>query len=385
MNRPKSLCFRRACFALVVLASGGTLSGAGALAQGNPGVTVEELQSALAERDAIIIDLLNRVRSLERDRNISQGQARPARPAAEMSAAIAARPEDTPAGGESAIDELAAERALERGLVQEGARLLAPGQIDLSPAFTLTRSNTMYPAALASDEASFVGEVSETYDISERRTDIRVGLPWDSQLEIGLPYVHVEQEIETTINGGIRSVTDQSGAGFADATIGFSRVLASERGARPNLIGRLLWLTGSGDEQDGPVALGGGQSGFGGRLSAHWRRDPVVFLLSGGYTRFDADGILTRGDSIDLSLGLGLALSPDTAMVFTVNNTLADELKRNGVAVAGTDRLTSTLDFSVSTTLGRRLFLRGYTAAGLTDDSPDYRFGISLSARFDPR
>ena len=64
---------------------------------------------------------------------------------------------------------------------------------------------------------------------------------------------------------------------------------------------------------------------------------------------------------------------------------LVDAVRQHHAQLAGTDQLVSTLDFTVSTTLGRRLYLRGYTAAGLTEDSPDYRFGIAVSARFDTR
>lgn len=354
----------------------------GVLAQDADSVTVQQLQQALAERDAIIVDLLNRVRALEQDRSASASGARTAIAAPASAATRQPGPEDE---GDFTIDELAAERALERGLIQEGVRLLGPGQFEVEPSFAFSHRNGMYPAALMSGDSSVVGEISRTYDVHERRTNLRVGLPWASQLEIGIPYVIVDRKIEIGVDGTVESSMEASGSGPGDATIGFSKVLAAERGARPNLIGRLVWLSGSGDERDGVIALGGGYSGFGGRLSAYWRRDPVVLLLGGGYTRYDAGSALKPGDSLDFSVGLGLALSPETALVFSLNQTLADEFERDGVKLPGTDRLASTLDFSVSTTLGRRLFLRGYTAAGLTDESPDYAFGLSLSSRFDRR
>jgi len=355
--------------------------------QNGGSVTVERLQEALATRDAVIVDLLNRVRALEQDRNENDPGTRPDVAASEPSASLAVvdRPEAADPHGDFQIDESAAERALERALVQEGARLLQFGQLDVEPRFAAARRNGRFPAAVADSDATFIGEISRTYEVHEREVDLRAGLPWDSQLEIGLPYITVDREIETDIAGTVRSVTKESGSGAGDATVGLSKVLATESGVRPNLIGRLIWLTGSGDRRDGEFLLGSGYAGFSGRLSASWRRDPVVLLVSGGYTRYEDDADIRPGDSLNISLGLGLALSPETALQVSLNQTVANEVERNGIALRGTDRLTSTLDLAVSTTLGPRVYLRGYTSVGLTDESPDYGFGASLTSRFDFR
>lgn len=363
------------------------LSALTANAQDAAPVTIEQLRNELARRDAIIIDLLDRVAALEGERKIDT-------PDTETDATVGAAPQAPTvaaarAGARSSsdfeVDPLAAERALERGLVREGARLLPPGQLELEPGFTYSHRNGMTPAALMSGNTSLVGEISRTYELLERRTNLRVGLPWASQLEIGLPYVTVDRKIETGVDGSVVSVVEDSGSGRGDAVIGWSKVLTTEAGARPNLIGRLIWLSGNGDERDGDVVLGGGYSGLGARLSASWRRDPVVLLVSGGYTRYDDDPVLRPGDTLDVSLGLGLALSPETAMLLSLNQLFADEFERDGVALRGTDRRTSNLELAVSMTLGRRLFLRGYTTAGLTSESPDYNFGLSLTSRFQMR
>ncbi len=370
-----------AAVVLVALASTGTQ------AQDTGTITIEQLQEALATRDAVIVDLLNRVRALEQSQNTSERGALLGAAATEIpvSRSVVDRPEAAGGQGDFDIDRLAAERALERALVQEGARLLRPGQLDVEPRFAAARSNGMFPAELMSGESSIVGEISQTYDVHERGVNLRVGLPWDSQLEFGLPYVTVVREIQTGIDGTVQSVTKESGSGAGDALLSVSKVLAAESGARPNLIGRLMWLTGSGDQRDGEFVLGAGYAGFAGRLSASWRRDPVVLLVSGGYTRYDDDADIRPGDSLNVSLGLGLALSPETALQFSLNQTFTSEFERNGVALRGTDRLSSTLDLAVSTTLGPRMFLRGYTTAGLTDESPDYGIGVSLTSRFDLR
>jgi hypothetical protein len=357
-----------------------------AVAQPQDNVTVDVLRKELAARDAVIVDLLDRVRALEAARAGTDGANGAAGGRHSDPTLIPAAPEPGPRPtGEFAIDESQAERALERGLVEEGARLLRPGQVELTPGFLLTHDKGMFPTALMVNDGSVVGEIEQTFDIYERTADLRIGLPLDAQLDVGVPYRVVDQETRTGIDGAIQSVEDQTGSGFGDISVGLAKVLATEDSWRPNLIGRLVWLSGSGDERDGAVFLGGGNSGIGTQLNAYWRRDPVVFLMSGGYTHFASDGMVRPGDSIDLSLGLGLAVSPETALIFSLDQSFIGEFERNGVTLAGTDRLSSTLGLSASTILGRKLFLRVNAGVGLTEDTPDYRFGVSLGSRFDAR
>jgi hypothetical protein len=354
-------------------------------AQGPETVTLEQLREELAERDAIIIELLDRVRALEDDR----GDAREAPPVSQSgprSESTSATADITQDEGESlVVDELLAERALERGLVMEGTRLLTPRQIEFTPSFNLSREEGMFPIALMVGDETAVGEVERTIDVNLRKADLRFGLPRQLQLEIGVPYQVVDQEIETAIGGTVQSANHQTGSGFGDLTVGLAKVLADEKERRPNLIGRLIWLTGSGDERDDRVFLGGGHAAVRAQLGASWRRDPVVFLMSGGYTHFEEDGTLQPGDSYDLSLGLGLAVSPDTALIFSLNQTSLDEFRRDEIKLPGTDRLSSTLGLSASTIVGRRLLLQVNTNVGLTEDASDYQFGLALSSRFDSR
>jgi len=353
-------------------------SGAGnrAVAQPKTNVTTEDLRDALAERDAIIIDLMHRVEALEHERASRPGDAEIA------SAGETLRTDATHSDAESevSIDELRAERALERSLVEEGARLLPPGRLEIVPGFTVRHYETDFPSVLSMGSENIIGEEYNKLDLYEREIDLRFGLPWASQLEIGIPYRKIERQMKTAgMIGSVQSVVDQSGSGAGDITLGFAKILASESNVRPNLIGRLVWLTGSGDERDGAVQLGGGTSGVGAQLSASWRRDPVVFTVSGDYTHYDEHDGLRPGESVGVSLGLGLAINPDTALMFSLDQAESREFERNGVKLAGTDGTFTTLGLSAATILGRRLLLRVNTGIGLTEDAPDYRFGVSLS------
>ena len=361
----------------------------GAPPQQSEDVTVQMLKEELAKRDAVIIDLLKRVRALEAERNgdsKSAGSGTAAAPAKKTEAVAAkSAPASAPAGqagGGLKIDELAAERALERSLVQEGVRLLRPGQIEVDPGFTFSRYESDFPTTVTSGNDTFIGQVRRTLNVYDSRAALRIGLPFNSQLEVGLPSRVVNTGLGTTVGTAVQSATDRSASGLGDVQIGLAAALATEKSWRPNVVGRLAWLTGSGTAIDNGVSLGGGNSGLASQLSAYWRRDPVVFLVNGGYAHYFEDSGIRPGDIIDVSQGVALAVSPETALIFSLDQSYMKTFKRNGTELPGTDRLSSIFNFSTSTILGRGLFLRLSAGIGLTRDSPRYQFGVSLPFRF---
>jgi hypothetical protein len=367
----------------------------GAPPQQSEDVTVQMLQKELAKRDAVIIDLLKRVKALEAERNGASKGAETgtgAAPAKQHDAVAAANspasaPASAPAGqtaggGGLKIDQLAAERALERSLVQEGARLLRPGEIEFYPGVTFSRYESDFPTTVQSGSDTYIGQARNTLNVYDPRADIRMGLPFNTQLEIGLPSRVVNAGLGTSVDGAVQSATDRYGLGFGDAQIGLAALLAREKSWRPNVVGRLVWLTGSGAAVDNGVSLGGGNPGLATQLSAYWRRDPAVFLMSGGYAHYFEGSGIRPGDNIYFSQGVALAVSPETAMIFSLDQSYMKAFKSNGAELPGTDRLSSVFSFSTSTILGRGLFLRLSAGIGLTRDSPRYQFGVSIPFRF---
>ncbi len=117
--------------------------------------TEETLRNELAKRDAVINDLLKRVQELERrDGRASGSQAatepRP-RPSSGQRAqtAVPSAQERSTGPGAVDVDELAAERALERTLTAEGALLLPAKTFELQPFFSYARRTTDSPVILA--------------------------------------------------------------------------------------------------------------------------------------------------------------------------------------------------------------------------------------------
>ena len=100
--------------------------------------------------------------------------------------------QQAPAPGQVEVDEEAAERALDFTLVQEGALLLPFGSSRSS------RRASPIPAGPAIFRSSWipgpvVGEEEVRRNEFEFLASLFVGLPFDSQLELGLPYNLVEQ------------------------------------------------------------------------------------------------------------------------------------------------------------------------------------------------
>lgn len=351
--------------------------------QSGDGLSLEQFRQELAERDRVIINLLHRVDTLEKRLTREDGESTGDSPALASAPGATRLPQPGHQSGGLDIDELAAERALERSLVQEGTLLLGPGQLEIGLGSVYSRSERRFPTLATVDGDTYVAEIRQDADVFEWNTGIRLGLPLDSQLDLSIPYRSLRADSQVRVDGVLRSAEGRSGSGMGDITIGLATRLLTEKSWRPNLVGRLEWLTGTGEDEDGDLALGGGTEALGLQLSASWRRDPVVFLLSGGYTNYYEGDNLLPGDRAELSMGAALAVSPESALIFSVDQDVSDEFELNGVELPGTDRHSALFTVSASTILGRGVLLRLIAGIGLTEDAPDYQLGVSLPVRVD--
>jgi hypothetical protein len=350
-------------------------------AQPESGIDVQRLEQELARRDAIIADLLDRVRALEAGRAASGPAADQPQPAA-GSASPDTVSETATTSGDFAVDRLAAERALERSLVQQGARLLDSGRFELTPEFTFSRFEADFPALLLVGGDSRIGAVEQRLSASELGANLRIGLPFDAQLEIGVPYRIVRLQTRTRVGGTLQSSDGRTGSGLGDIEVGLAKSIAAQHGWQPQLVGRLVWTTGPGKEFDNAIFLGGGTSALSGQLTASWRSDPIVFFVSGGYTRYLSNDVLDRSDGVALSLGGSLAISPETALLLSLDQSYTGAADEDEVQLPRTDRLASILNLSAATIVGRGVLLRVNMGIGLTDDSPGYFVGLTLPVRW---
>lgn len=338
-------------------------------------VSDEALQEQLQTRDAIIIELQRRLEELER-RLEETGVLELEEPAEPVQPAATPRPQP---GQGLQVDELAAERALERTLVEQGALLIPFGQAELNPSVNYTRREGNIPVVAG-------GQVIESR--VERNEflfglGMAFGLPFDSQFEFNLPYNVVNQE--NTIRGGGASLASENEWGHAigDLSVGLAKTVLREDGNWwPDVVVRGTWDTNTGERSDNDVPLDGSFNELVGSVTILKRKDPLAFIgqISYGYTFEDDD--FQPGQQFGLSLGANVALSPETSLSVTLRQAYTDEFQFDGDNVNGSDQLASSFDFGGSVIVAPRTLLRLITSIGLTDDAPDYGLRAAVSYRF---
>jgi hypothetical protein len=403
--------------------------------------SIRELRRELEQRDAVIASLIARIEQLERtvalsrgdlDRIIAGGAApspgggtRPVPQPGAQAVAAAAEPSasessptrsdpagpgqqaapvsqdqgatqqggpkrqetaqaEAPAPGQFEVDEEAAERALDFTLVEEGALLLPLGRAQVTPSFTYTRDETGdFPVVVDPGGANLLGEQEVRRNEFEFAANLLVGLPLDSQLELGLPYNLVDQSIVNKVLGSEVQESSRTGQGLGDFSVGLAKTVLRERNWLPDVVLRVNWDTGTGDRQNSDVALGAGFQELTGSVSLIKRQDPLAFVGGAFYEwAYDQVDDIDPGDSYGFSIGTFLAASPNTSLSVVLNQSFGDEVEVAGQRIRGSDTVQSILSFGASAILGRNWLLTGAVGVGLTDDSPDYSVSLSLPIRF---
>lgn len=350
-------------------------------------LTRVELEAMLKERDAVIIrlqhtvnDLVGRLESVERSIQTEKtDQAiEPQSEPETQQVPIAAAPPKEKREGQLEVDEIAAERALERTLVQEGVLLLPNGTAQFEPRLAYSFNEFDFPTAVLLQDSTQLGTSNVERSIFDANLTLRVGISFDSQLEFDLPYRWVESDIETRVAGSPIAERELSGNGVGDFRIGVAKTLVRERGLRPDIVARLIWNTGSGDQTDNGVILGSGFESLSGLLSFVKRSDPLAFFASLGYQdNFEENGV-DPGNQWAFSLGTALAVSPESSLFGSLDNQFFSETDINGDRIDGSDLTAVTLTLGISKILRRGTLLNVFTGIGITEDATDYSLGFSV-------
>ena len=370
-----------------------------------------EKESQLEQRDAVIRDLVQRVQRLEQAAGYTapsaapsatgrpppptvqaagkRASARTAPQPGEQQAQGPAAPTPTPAPppassaqpreqssvktapGQFEVDEQAAERALERTLVATGALLVPYGFAEVEPAFSYARRENTVLALFGQNRNELMGSVNA-----------RIGLPLEAQLELGIPYNIVEQQLVNNAALPPQQVFDRWGSSFGDLTVGVAKTILHEKGWMPDLLGRITYNAPTGPASANQVPLPSHQSKLGPSLTAVKRQDPLVFVASGGYTHaFEVDGI-TPGDQLNFLGGVFLATSPETTLRTVFQQQFTGDLRVASGTLNGSNTVQSQLTFGASSILGRGLLVDLQASVGLTKDTPKYAFILSFPFRF---
>ena len=352
----------------------------GAKAEGD---RIQELERKLQERDKVILELLERVETLEQRVGVEHTLPEPSEPspgALEGAERKDKTPPESPPGVVT-VKEGAAERALSRSLTREGALLLPPGILELEPIVSYARKEDSTPRLFTSDSQLSAGETDLNTDILTADIAMRLGLPWDSQLEIGLPYRWAEVESVNKIGFVSTESTSQSAAAFGDLRVGLAKTLLREGLWRPNLVGRFTWDTNSGKLSENGLSLGGGFNEFRGSLTAIKTQDPMVFVGGLSYEYSLEEEQFKPGPTISANLGTFIAMSPETSIRFLISGAYQDESKFSGNKIIGSDRTIVSFVIGGSTLLAPRTLLNISVGFGLTNDADDFTITMSLPFR----
>lgn len=285
------------------------------------------------------------------------------------------------AAGQFEVDPDAAERALERTLVAEGALLLRPGQFEVEPSVRYLRDeqdDIPFPVSVGGDLV--IANQRVRRDDYRVALDARAGLPFDSQFEVSLPYQWVDSDRTANLGPAGRFTSDESGSGFNDLSLGVAKTIFRERGWRPDLIARVTWDTGTGNDEDNGVALDGGFQAVRGNLTVLKRQDPLAFVATASYQRTFENNDIEPGDELGLGVQAVLAASPETSLRFGFAQTFADNIKFNGDKIDNSNQTQGTLSIGASTILAQGVLLDASFGVGVNDDAPDYfvRFGLPI-------
>jgi hypothetical protein len=364
-----------------------------------PQPAVEQLQIEIRKRDALIEDLLRRVGNLEREVGkptaaVGPGSAGARKPSSPRVARAAAGSERTtaappsggepsgrvappvqaspPAPGEFKVDEEAAERALERTLTAAGALLVPFGSVDVEPSFGYTRRENPNLVLFTNRRNEFTGLLN-----------VRVGLPWESQITVGASYLGVGAQTVNDFVAPTQQVSNRFGSSFGDLTIALSKTLLHQSGWLPDLIAGITYEAPTGPQVTNGVALSGsGQSRLGFALTALKRQDPLAFVASVGYNKAFVHDDFNPGDQLNFTGGVFLATSPETSLSAVLQQSFGQAPILNGVTVTGANSVQSILVLGASSILGQGVLVNLQAGVGLTRDSPKYSVILSFPIRF---
>jgi Putative MetA-pathway of phenol degradation len=344
----------------------------------------KELSEALKQRDDVIAALQARVTALEQAARAAQSQAaEPIAPAPAPSAVASA----SPASGAAPVDDEAGLQALSQTLVQRGGLVLPPWQLEIIPSFAFSNRVVQGLALVQTPEGiPTVADQRLREDEVRGALALRLGLPGSTQIDVHLPYNWLRKS--RSLGDGSSAVN--TGSGIGDVEVALSHQFFQEKGSRPAIVAGASWRFRTGQNpfrtRVASIATGSGTDQARARITAIKSVDPLVFFGTLSYAHDrpanEAFGIVQNGDAIGLQLGTVLSLNPSTSMTFGVSQEFRGRTKLDGDPLPGTDTLSSSLLLGIGQVLSPHLLLDVSLGVGLTHDTPDYVFQVSLPFRF---
>jgi hypothetical protein len=363
-----------------------TLASGAQAAEGDaPADPIAQLQQQLGVRDQVIRNLIRRIEQLEQAVGTMQPQATAA---AEPVAAAPVQAGEGPTAAELDLNRL--RTAFQRTLIDRGGLVLPQSTFEVDTSLSYSHSSaealtidgfTIFPVLIVGDV------VSERIqrDTMTAAATARLGLPWDMQAELRVPYIHDE----SSRLSGSGEEKKLSSSGLGDVELALSRQLWSSRDGGVDVLGSVRWKAATGDDAFGAsseqLALGSGFNAVSASFTAVSVLDPVVFFGGLSYTHTLCDeksGLrIAPGDAFGLQFGTALALNLDTSINFAVAQQFARRTEVNGQELPGSYVNTGTLSIGLSRVLMSGTSFDTSLVIGLSEDSPDLQLAFSMPFR----
>jgi Putative MetA-pathway of phenol degradation len=356
---------------------------AAAVACARPGhaqtLTRDELTQALQQRDQMIASLQARIEALEQAQHVQTVQT--SVPSPQVATAVKSAETSSPSEDDTNLE------ALSRTLVQRGGLVLQAWQAELIPSAAYSNRIVQGLTLVQTPEGiPTVADQRLREDQVRGSLAVRLGLPLSSQIEVQIPY----NRLRRSRSLGDGSYAVNNGSGIGDVEVALSHQFSTEKGWRPALVGGVAWRFKTGQNPFrtpvAAVATGSGTDQFRARITALKTSEPLVFFGTLSYAHDlpsqEIFGRVQTGDALGLQLGMALSLNPDTSMTFGLSQDFRGRTKLDGDALPGTDTLSSSLLLGIGRVLTPNLLLDVSLGVGLTRDTPDYVFQVSLPFRF---
>lgn len=284
--------------------------------------------------------------------------------------------------------------AVERTLQQRGSMLLGKGKWVVEPTtswahFSSNKINLQGVVILDVFTIGLIGAQEINRDIFIQSLGVKYGLLNNLQTEIKIPFRSQYERI-TSINAS-NTPTDEitrSSTGLGDIDLSMSRQIGWEEGWKPDLIAAVGFKTRTGDSYGHDIAFGSGHYGLRTALIASKSSDPAVIFGSLSYTynfeRTDIEGLgdIKPGDVIGYSFGTAIALSYQTAINFSFDNSVVMKTVRNSVNVLDSFINTANFRTGLNWAIDERKSVNVSVSLGLTKDSPDVTVDVGVPISF---
>lgn len=361
---------------------------------------VEQLREKLAAKDAVIDQLMRRLEELEQRVNRIESGAIGMR---ESEPALAASPVAEPAQDlvtQAATEQLSASNsreqdrmirsAFERTLIDRGGLLLPPGVFDIEPSISYVHSSwenvvidgfTILPVLVIGD----IKSERITRNLSLLNVTARFGLPWNMQAEIRIPYGHLQLRSHS-VDGKEVHLRDN---GMGDIEVALSKQLNQSDGRWPDLMASLAWKSHSGNDPfraaEGDIFVGSGYESAKLSFTAVKVVDPVVYFAGLNYTYNDKTtqeiGTLNPGDNWGFNLGMAVALNLNNSLSFAYDQQFTKRSELDGQAIPGSYATTGVFSIGTALSFSDRTTVDVTLGIGVTEDSPDLLFSVSVPFR----